>query len=203
MVRNNGLSHYYSEEQKSPLNLRKVKDVLRNNSLEFYTGSGVFSLKKIDKGTKLLTENAIMQKDWKVLDIGCGYGVIGISIAKAFPETSILMTDINRRAIKLAKMNLELNLIPNAEVRQSNLYENIEEKFNTILVNPPQTAGKDMCFEIIEKAKDHLEKHGLFQLVARHNKGGKQLSKKMEEVYNNVKDIAKKGGYRVYVSEKK
>lgn len=193
--------HYYSEKQTSKLRIKEIEVNLRGNSLKFYTGSGVFSIGKVDKGTKLLIENCIIKPNWKILDLGSGYGPIGISIAKAFPSTSIVMTDINQRAIKLSKMNIELNNISNIEVRKSNLYQKIEEKFNTIITNPPQTAGKKICFSIIEGAKDYLKKNGLLQLVARHNKGGKELEKKMKEVFGNVKDIAKKSGYRVYVSK--
>ena len=195
------MPHYYSERQTSPLRLKKINAVLRGLSFEFYTASGVFSLKKIDRGTKLLIEKCIIEKDWKVLDFGCGYGPVGIVIAKFFPETEILMTDINRRAIKLAKMNFELNQVFNAIANHRDLFKNINEKFNTILVNPPQTAGKELCFKIIEQSKEHLKENGLFQLVARHNKGGKSLEKKMKDVFDNVKVIAKKSGYRVYVSK--
>lgn len=194
------MPHYYSEKQTSPLRLKKIEVRLRGISLEFYTASGTFSPKKIDKGTKLLIERSIIEKDWKILDFGCGYGAVGIAIAMCFPETEILMTEINRRALKLAKMNLELNQLSNISAKFSNIFEKIDGKFDTILVNPPQNAGKQLCFEIIEKSKDFLEKDGLLQLVSRHNKGGSELSKKMKEVFGNVKDIAKKSGYRVYVS---
>ncbi len=196
------MQHYYSEKQTSQLRLKKIKAILRGISLEFYTASGMFSPKKIDKGTKLLIEKSIIEKNWKILDFGCGYGAVGIAVAKSFPETEVLMTEINRRALKVAKMNIELNQISNITSKFSNLFEKIDKKFDAILVNPPQNAGKKLCFEIIEQSKDFLEKDGLLQLVARHNKGGSELSKKMKEVFGNVKDIAKKSGYRVYVSRR-
>jgi 16S rRNA G1207 methylase RsmC len=193
--------HYYSEKQTSELRIREIDVNLRGNILKFRTGSGVFSIGKIDKGTKLLIEKCIVKKDWKILELGCGYGCVGIAIGKAFPSTSVLMTDINERAVKLSRMNIKLNKVENVKVRKSDLYKNIHEKFDTIITNPPQTAGKKICFEIIEKAKEHLNKNGLLQLVARHNKGGKELEKKMKKVFGNVKDIGKKAGYRVYVAK--
>jgi len=195
------MPHYYSEQQTSRFIPKKINARLMGVSFEFYTSSGVFSKKKIDKGTVLLANEMIVKKDAFVLDIGTGIGVLGITAAKLFPETTVLMTDVNKRAVKLADMNLELNLIANAEARNSNLYGNIKEKFDVILTNPPQTAGKDICFKIIEGAKEHLNKNGLLELVARHNKGGKELEKKMNAVFGNVKEIAKKGGYRIYVSK--
>ena len=92
----------------------------------------------------------------------------------------------------------------NCQVRSGNLYETVkEETFNVILVNPPQTAGKKLCFQIIEEAFQHLEEQGSLQLVARHNVGGKTLSKKMEEVFGNVETVAKRGGFRIYISHKR
>jgi len=195
------MEHYYSEKPTSKLRIKEIEVKLKGNTLKFYTGSGVFSIGRIDKGTWLLIESCVIEPNWKILDLGCGYGVIGIAIAKAFPSAYVTMTDINQRAVKLSKINIGLNAEQNIEGRQSDLYNNIKEKFNAILVNPPQLAGKKLCFEIIEKAKEHLEKNGLLQLVARHNKGGKELEKKMNEVFGNVQSIAKKGGYRVYMSE--
>jgi len=193
--------HYYSEKQTSKLRITELNYNLRGNKLKFHTGPGVFSIKRIDPGTILLIEKCIVEENWEILDLGCGYGPIGIAIAKAFPQTKILMTDINERAVKLARYNTELNNITNIKTRKSDLYKGIKETFNTIITNPPQTAGKEVCFQIIQQAKDHLKKGGLLQLVARHNKGGKELSKKMKEVFGNVKDIGKKAGYRVYVSK--
>ena len=196
------MPHYYSETQTSALRLNKINSFLLSHTIEFHTGSGVFSTKRIDVGTELLINSAIVKEGWSVLDIGCGYGPVGIAIAKAYPKTRVTMTDVNKRAVKLAKMNIKLNKIENADVLDSNLYNSLTgKKFNAILTNPPQTAGKEVCFEIIEKAPQFLGDKGLLQLVARHNKGGKHLSIKMQEVFGNVKEIAKKSGYRVYVSE--
>ncbi len=195
------MPHYYSKYQKSPLKLRKINAFLRNNNLEFYTGSGIFSPDKVDFGSKLLIESCIIKPNWDILDLGCGYGAIGIAIQKDFPRTRVVMTDINKRAVKLALKNINLNNIK-AEVKQGDLFEKIKEKFDTILVNPPQKAGKEICFSMIEQSFDYLKDGGLLQLVARHNKGGKSLKKKMESVFKNVKTIEKKRGYRVYVSEK-
>lgn len=193
------MSHYYSEHQKSQLRLGKINVFLRGNELEFYTGSGVFSPKRIDLGTKLLIESCIIKPDWKILDFGCGYGAVGIAIAKAFP-VKVVMSDINKRAVKFCLKNIKLNKIK-AEVKQGNLFEKKTKQFDTILVNPPQKAGKELCFSIIEESFNYLKINGLLQLVARHNKGGKSLEEKMKIVFGNVKVIARKSGYRVYISE--
>ena len=192
--------HYYSENQVSEFSPVKIKAVLRGKDLEFYTAGGVFSIKKIDKGTELLINNCIILDNWEVLDLGCGYGPIGISIAKT-TNAKVIMTDINKRALRLTKMNLKLNDVE-VELKQGDLYKPLNGKmFDTILTNPPYTAGRKICFQIIEESKEHLKKKGILQLVAKHRKGGDMLSKKMKEVFGNVKVIVKGSGYRIYVSE--
>lgn len=192
------MKHYFSEKQESRLRLRKIEDNLRGNYLDFYTGSGVFSPKRIDPGSRLLIESSIIKDT--VLDLGCGYGAVGIAIKKKNPSVKVVMTDVNKRAVKLCMKNIKLNNV-DADVLRGNLFEKIDRKFDTILVNPPQKAGKEICFKIIEDSINYLNKGGSLQLVARHNKGGKSLEKKMKNVFGNVKAIAKKSGYRVYVSE--
>ena len=112
-----------------------------------------------------------------------------------------MMTDINRRAVRLARLNLRLNGVPNAEVRWGDLYEPVRgERFNTIVANPPISAGMETCLRIVDGAPEHLVEGGLLQLVARHNKGGRRLMARMEEVFGNVEVLAAGGGYRVYAS---
>jgi len=192
------MPHYYSEKQDSKLDLKKIKIKTREIEFELYSASGVFSKKKIDKGTKLLIENCVVRN--KILDMGCGVGVIGIAMKLLYPYTEIVMADINERAVMVANKNIKLHKLSGIKVIKSNLYENIKDKFDTILVNPPQTAGKKICFNIIEEAPKVLQAKGLFELVARHNKGGKHLCDKMYEVFGNVKEISKASGYRLYCS---
>lgn len=192
--------HYYSPEQKGPLRLKKIKARVLGNTFDFYTAGGVFSKDRLDKGTEILINNAIIKNNWKILDLGCGWGVVGIVIKKLFPECDIVMTDINKRAVKLSRMNARLNNV-DVKILQGDMYEKIKGKFNTILLNPPQVAGKKICFEMIEQSKSFLKEKGLLQVVARHNKGGKEFSRKINEVFGNIKEIAKKAGYRVYVGE--
>ena len=143
-----------------------------------------------------------IKKNSKILDIGCGIGVLGIAAAKLF-DSVVVMTDINKRAAMLAAKNAVLNNVK-AEIHQGNLYEKIKDNdFDAVLSNPPQTAGKEVCFKLIEQSKTYLKNNGTLQIVARHKKGGKTLSKKMEEVFGNVKVIARKSGYSAYLSVKK
>jgi 16S rRNA (guanine1207-N2)-methyltransferase len=193
------MSHYYEKEQDSELVIHEYTARLRGHSLTLESASGIFSAKELDKGTSVLIEHCEMQDNRSVLDLGCGNGAVGIAIKKAFPGITLTMSDINERAARIAKSNAR-RLHVDAKVIRSDKFEKIAEKFDIILLNPPQSAGKDVCFAMISEAKEHLNDKGLLQVVARHNKGGRMLSGYMESVYGNVRDIARKGGYRVYVS---
>jgi len=179
--------HYFSEEQESELKLRKITDTIRGKQYEFNSASGVFSASKLDFGTRVLAENMVIGKNDRVLDIGCGIGIIG-RIAAELTSNEVVLSDINKRACELAKTNT--SMLKNTKVVQGDSFKPIAgEKFDVILLNPPQTAGKELCFQMIEDAKNHLNPQGTLQIVARHNKGGKTLE-----------TLAKSGGYRVYLS---
>lgn len=192
--------HYFSKAQSSELKIKEIKARVRGFEVCLSLGSGTFSSKKIDEGSKLLAESMRIGKHDAVLDLGCGTGLIGI-IASKITNNAVVMTDINERACMLAKENVKE--FQNAEVRCGSMYGPVKGMmFDVILLNPPQTAGKSICIEMIEKAKEYLNKGGSLQIVARHNKGGETLAGHMEEVFGNVESIAKKGGYRVYMSVK-
>src|SRR3989338_9301206 len=190
--------HYYTKEQTSKFELKKISAVLLGRNFEFFVSPGVFSKDKIDNGTYILIENAEVNEGCKLLDLGCGYGAVGIVFAKT-KKCSVVMADSNERAVKLAKMNLKLNDV-SADVRVSDIFSKIPEKFDVILLNPPQTAGKEVCFKMIEQSKEHLNKNGTLQLVARPKKGGKTLAQKMLQVFGNAYEIAKGAGFKVYLS---
>jgi 16S rRNA (guanine1207-N2)-methyltransferase len=194
------MPHYYSEKQTSWDDWRTIKSVINGKEYSFLSASGVFSKDHVDKGTFLLASNMKIRKGDKALDIGCGIGVLGIVAASL--GAKVWMSDVNSRATSLARKNAKINHI-DAQVFQGNLYETTHDRdFDVILSNPPQSAGKAVCYAIIEGAKDRLKDDGSLQLVARPNKGGKTLAKKMEEVFGNVEVIAKGSTFAVYLSKK-
>ncbi|MBN2567017.1 class I SAM-dependent methyltransferase [Candidatus Woesearchaeota archaeon] len=195
------MAHYFSPKQDSELRTREFRVRLRGEGITLLAGSGVFSMHRVDPGSRLLIESAEIRPGTRVLDLGCGYGPMGIAIARAFPDCEVVMTDVNERAVALARKNAKLNRIE-ATILSGDGFAKVEGPFDAILLNPPQSAGKEVCFSLIGQAKGFLRKGGTLQVVARHNKGGKTLSAKMGEVFGDVRDVAKSGGYRVYISEK-
>lgn len=192
--------HYYTEDPKSKFILYKIDVLIKNEPFSFYSATGIFSKKKLDNGSRLLLENAQIKNNAKILDIGCGSGVIGIYLAEKNPSCKIIMSDINKRAVEIVKKNIILYSLKNATAVHSDLYSSIKDKFDIILSNPPQAAGKKVCLEIINGAYEHLNSKGMLQLVARKKKGGETLRKHMEETFGNARAIARGSGFQVYLS---
>jgi 16S rRNA G1207 methylase RsmC len=172
-------------------------------TFEFLTASSVFSVKRIDPGTRVLIENMILPERGYVLDIGCGYGAIGISAAKLNPKLHILLTDVNRRAILLSKQNAEKNRVSNIEVRTGSLYEPVKElRFDCILSNPPVSAGMSTVQAIIRGAPEALTEGGTLQMVVRSKIGKKSLPEVFTETFGNCNVLSIESGYRVLMAKK-
>lgn len=198
----NSFEHYYSEEPQSVLRVRDVELKLKNGHVyKFKSPSGVYSFGKVDKATEILI-NHCENISGKVLDIGCGYGVIGITLKKENPSIELFMSDVNKRAVEFAKINAKDNNIQ-ADIRQGNLYEPWEGYlFDHIISNPPIVAGKEVWMKLVEGAFQHLKDGGTLQLVAYHNKGGERIKNYMREIFGNAEDVWKEGGIRIYISRK-
>ena len=195
--------HYFVAQPKSKAKFGLIRTYLRNMDFEFLTSSGVFSKKRVDSGTRLLIESMVLPGEGYVLDVGCGYGAVGIAAAAFNPRLHIVMVDVNERAVRLAKQNIKINSVANAEVRQGHLYEPAEGlTFNCILSNPPVSAGMDIVKAIISEAPEHMASKALFEIVVKSKVGGKRLQMLFKEAFGNVAILARKSGYRVLIAEK-
>ena len=194
--------HYYSEAPQSRARFGVVRTCLRGKTFEFTTASSVFSVKRIDPGTRVLIESMLLPERGCVLDIGCGYGVIGIVAAKLRPELNVIMTDVNRRAVLLSRQNAEKNRTLNVEVHQGSLYTPISGTcFDCVLSNPPVSAGMQTVEEIIRGAPAVMKKKATFQMVLRSKIGRKILPQVFTEAFGNFKVEARESGYRVLMAE--
>ncbi len=189
MVRSHAVTHYFVEEPEGELKTKEVQE----ESASFLTGSSVFSFGKVDKGSELLS--AVATVTGSVLDLGCGWGYVGISIKKRCPSCTVTLSDVNERAVMLAKKNAKKNKVSVRVIRSDGFAK--LDSFDTILFNPPQHAGKVLCMRLIEEAYAHLNDGGSLQLVCRHQKGGKSFQKKLES-YGEVTILGRQGGFRVY-----
>ncbi len=195
--------HYFTKQPTK--HKYKISFELAGTTINLLSSNGVFSKKHIDTGTKVLIESIVekisIHENAEILDLGCGYGIIGITIAKLNPKAKVTMVDINPLAIKLTNENIKLNLVENAIVIRSHLYSQLEnKKFDFIISNPPLAAGYKVIFPLIEGAKDHLKERGRIIIVLR--KGINTIPKKMKDVFGNVELLYKRAGYRVFQSIK-
>lgn len=195
--------HYFTANPKSEPRLGLIRTTLLGRRFEFLTSSGIFSKEKVDLGTRLLIENMILPEKGCVLDMGCGYGPIGIAAAIMKPLVQVLMTDVNVRAVRLARKNIELNKAWNATVKHGKLYEPVKDKcFGCILSNPPVSAGMETVQAIVREAPNHLALKGHLQMVMKSKVAGKRLSSIFEDAFGNVSILARGSGYRILMSEK-
>jgi 16S rRNA G1207 methylase RsmC len=197
------VEHYFTALPKSEAKFALIRTSLRDRSFEFLTASSVFSKKRVDPGTRLLIEAMVLPATGCVLDLGCGYGAVGIAVAAFNPRVRVIMTDVNARAVRLAKQNIERNKITNAEVRCGHLYEPVEElTFNCVLSNPPVSAGMETVKAIIAQAPKAMASEATFQMVVRSKIGGKTLPFALNETFGNSAVLARESGYRVLIAQK-
>lgn len=197
------VDHYFVQRPKSKPKFGVLSTHLRGIAFKFLTASSVFSKKCIDLGTRLLIESMVLPESGYTLDVGCGYGAVGISAATFNPKLYVVMVDVNERAVRLAKKNIEINHVVNAEVRRGHLYEPVEDTvFDCILSNPPISAGLAIVKALITEAPRHMAEKATFQMVVRSKIGGKRLQLIFEEAFGNFAVLARKSGYRVLIAEK-
>jgi 16S rRNA G1207 methylase RsmC len=145
----------------------------------------------------------VLPKKGCVLDVGCGYGAVGIVAATLNPRLLVVLADVNERAVWLAKQNVEKNRVENAEVKRGYLYEPLGGLvFDCVLSNPPVSAGMEIVKAIILEAPEHMVNNGSFQMVVRSKVGGKRLRMVFEEAFGNVEVLARESGYRILTSRK-
>ena len=161
----------------------------------FKTDNNVFSKKGLDFGTRTLLESIdINEINGDVLDFGCGYGPIGIYIASK-TDCNVDMVDINERALNLALINANINKVK-VNIFESDIYSNVNKKYNFIITNPPIRVGKKILFEILTEAKKHLNFNGKLVFVINKDQGAKSTMKYLEDYYE-VKLLKKNKGFYV------
>ncbi len=190
--------HYFTENPRSPRNERTIRLLYRGRILKLTTSGGVFASEGLDPGTGLLVANLVLRGDERVLDLGCGWGPIGIAAALSLPTGSVLMTDVNKRAVDLARRNARDAGATNVEVRTGTLYLPAgEERFDVILSNPPYKAGRETVLNILTEAPRHLREGGKLLLVGKGGQGILYYQHFLEEHWSHVEVLARGGGYRV------
>ncbi|VEE12566.1 ribosomal RNA small subunit methyltransferase C [Streptococcus anginosus] len=191
---------YFAENPDAEHDIHELKVQLLGQKMTFLTDAGVFSKKMIDYGSQALLKCLDFHKQESVLDVGCGYGTLGLTLVKA-KEVEATLVDINQRALDLARQNAERNQVL-ATIFQSNLYQNVEGRFHHIISNPPIRAGKQVVHEVITGSYTHLLDGGDLTIVIQKKQGAPSAKAKMEDVFGNCEILKKDKGYYILRSRK-
>ncbi|PRT75322.1 methyltransferase [Streptococcus anginosus] len=191
---------YFAENPDAEHDIHELKVQLLGQKMTFLTDAGVFSKKMIDYGSQALLKCLDFHKQESVLDVGCGYGTLGLTLVKA-KEVEATLVDINQRALDLARQNAERNQVL-ATIFQSNIYQNVEGRFHHIISNPPIRAGKQVVHEVIAGSYAHLLDGGDLTIVIQKKQGAPSAKAKMEDVFGNCEILKKDKGYYILRSRK-
>jgi 16S rRNA (guanine1207-N2)-methyltransferase len=196
------MSHYFSEKNETlKSNPHKIAFRVNDTPLEFVTDHGVFSKDSFDRGTEVLLHFLNVDNKYKsALDLGCGYGVVGVYLNKVF-DLEVDMVDINERALELAKQNITLNHTK-GNVFKSNGLNEVTKKYDLIVTNPPIRAGKETIYRFFQDSFHHLEEDGTLYLVINKKHGADSAKRKLETIYNTVELEGRSKGFHVYRCKK-
>jgi 16S rRNA (guanine1207-N2)-methyltransferase len=197
--------HYYSGRPTTASDPRTFEVNLRGITLKLTSDAGVFSRDGVDYGSRVLIEKMEIPEKGRILDVGCGYGPIGLTAAKLAPKAHVTMIDVNERAVDLARQNAAANGIANASFEVSDLFEAVKcDAFDVIVTNPPIRAGKAVVHQIFEEARDHLNTGGFLWVVIQKKQGAPSARAKLEELFGSeeVEEIAKDKGYKILLARK-
>ena len=190
------MGHYFINDENLKSDIKEYKIKIEDILFNFKTDNGVFSKGELDFGTKVLIDTVLKEEILgNVLDLGCGYGVIGIVLNK-IKNVYVDLIDINKRAVHLTKLNIKDNDCKNIKCFESDGYFNINKKYNVIISNPPIRVGKEKLYNLIIDAKEHLLDDGKIYLVIRKEQGAKSFINDMEKYYN-ITILEKKKGFFV------
>jgi len=198
------MSHYFTDNPQVESKKRLIKLEINGCSLNLYSDNGVFSKNRIDEGSLAFLKVILpLHLSGEILDLGCGYGPIGLSIAQSSPEARVTLADINTRALALCEENAHMNsLSSRVTILQSNIYDNIANSFNAIVINPPIRAGKAVTYAMYEGAKQHLIDGGSLYIVIRKAQGAESASKYIKSLFLNITLLKKEKGYYIYQAKK-
>ena len=195
------LEHYFTNNKELKSEFRTLKYNYDTVQFNFTSDNGVFSKDRIDFGSRNLIETFLKHNNKKInniLDVGCGYGFMGIVLSKILNVEATLI-DVNKRAVHLTEKNIKENKV-NAKTYVSNIYENVNGKYDLIITNPPIRAGKKVVYDILMNAKNYLKEDGELWFVIRKEQGAKSTMKALEDLYK-IELVKKASGFYIITAK--
>jgi len=189
--------HYYTRDPQSASRPAECSFTYRGTELTFRTDAGVFSRGEVDTGTRLLLEALPSEMRGEILDLGCGWGVIGISIARTWPETRVTMADVNTRALELSRENAKRNRADVICAESDGMAAFAGKRFDAVVTNPPIRAGKQVIYRMFADAAKSLAPGGALYLVIRKQQGAESCIRYLETIYGKVEKLDRSGGFWV------
>jgi 16S rRNA (guanine1207-N2)-methyltransferase len=192
-------SHYYDPAPPAEHDRAIIHGQFEDSRFLFVTDSGVFSKRQIDPGTTLLLQSVLKEiKDTslRVLDLGTGVGVMAIVLARLRPSLTVTGSDINSRAVTLAKENAKQLGVPNVQFKEADGVPD-DTVLDLVLCNPPIRAGKDTVYRLFKEVRDHLAAEGVFYIVIRVKQGASSAKKELSSLFERVETVARAKGYHV------
>ena len=197
------MSHYFKNDDSLKSEKRLIKYTINSKYFELVSDLGVFSKNELDSGSELLIKNAIKENiNGEILDVGCGYGPIGITLSLLCPITKVDFIDVNKRALNLTEENAKKYNLKNYHVFESDGFEKINSNYDFILINPPIRAGKEVIFKMFEDSIKHLKNDGVLLIVIRKDQGAPSAKNKLLSIYNNCETIDREKGYHILKCKK-
>ena len=188
--------HYYTSNPNSEHKYAPCDYNYRDCELHFTTDAGVFSRGEVDFGTDVLLGALPENLYGRVLDLGCGWGAVGVTVGKKWPGCAVVMSDVNQRALSLASQNARKNGVT-AQTVESNGLENVPGEFDFVITNPPIRAGKQVIYGMFRDCAGKLRENGELYLVIRKQQGAESALKYLKTIYDDVETVEKSGGFWV------
>ncbi len=191
------MPQYFDSNPTIKSKLREIEFDFLGRKLSFISDNGVFSKNEIDEGTSILLNTIVpLRLSGHILDLGCAYGAIGLTLASFNSDARVTCADVNERAISLCKENVKrLHLQEQVNVVISDRFANLEGTFDSIVINPPIRAGKKVTYAMYVESYDHLVDNGSMFIVIRKAQGAPSALEYLESIFSSVAVLKKSRGY--------
>jgi 16S rRNA (guanine1207-N2)-methyltransferase len=196
------MGHYFENNPPETIKEYTVTYTLQGRSFSLITSSGIFAKKDLDVGSRLLI-NVLLQDTLTgtCLDLGCGYGPVGLTLASLNPNLTLTLADVNERAVIDARHNAQRLGLTNLQILTSDGFQELTQNFDVIAFNPPIRAGKKTIYRLYQEAKQHLNPNGNFYIVIRKDKGAESHETYLLTLFSKVLRRDRDKGYLVFIAK--